>query len=74
MMFWGKVQGALAAHLRERERASPRLLVRALEAPQNISALPDQQHLAGGFDQERREHLHCPVRPHDASAGGGPHP
>src|SRR5215831_15793139 len=33
----------LAAHLRERERASPRLLVRALEAPQNISALPDQQ-------------------------------
>jgi hypothetical protein len=33
----------LAAHLRERERASPRLLVRALENPQSISALPDQQ-------------------------------
>ena len=32
----------LAAHLRERERASPRLLVRALEAPESISALPDQ--------------------------------
>ena len=33
----------LAAHLRERERASPRLLVRALEDPQSIAALPDQQ-------------------------------
>jgi glyoxylase-like metal-dependent hydrolase (beta-lactamase superfamily II) len=33
----------LAAILRERERASPRLLVRALEDPQSIAALPDQQ-------------------------------
>lgn len=33
----------LAAHLRERERASPRLLVRALNDPQAISALPDQR-------------------------------
>jgi hypothetical protein len=33
----------LAAHWRERERASPRLLVRALEDPQSIGALPDQQ-------------------------------
>jgi glyoxylase-like metal-dependent hydrolase (beta-lactamase superfamily II) len=33
----------LAALLRERERASPRLLVRALENPQSISALPDQK-------------------------------
>jgi hypothetical protein len=33
----------LAAHLRERERASPRLLARALEDPQSIAALPDQQ-------------------------------
>ena len=33
----------LAAHLRERERASPRLLVRALENPQSISQMPDQQ-------------------------------
>src|SRR5215813_10653822 len=33
----------LAAHLRERERASPRLLVRALDAPDSISALPDQK-------------------------------
>jgi glyoxylase-like metal-dependent hydrolase (beta-lactamase superfamily II) len=33
----------LAALLRERERASPRLLVRALEDPQSIAALPDQQ-------------------------------
>src|SRR5262249_16817535 len=32
----------LAALLRERERASPRLLVRALENPQSITALPDQ--------------------------------
>ena len=30
----------LAAHLRERERASPRLLVRALENPQSISRMP----------------------------------
>ena len=37
----------LAAILRERERASPRLLVRALEDPQSIAALPDQQ--AGQF-------------------------
>ena len=33
----------LAAIQRERERASPRLLVRALENPQSIAALPDQQ-------------------------------
>ena len=33
----------LATHLRERERASPRLLVRALENPQSISELPNQQ-------------------------------
>jgi hypothetical protein len=33
----------LAAHLRERERASPRLLVRALENPLSISELPDQR-------------------------------
>jgi glyoxylase-like metal-dependent hydrolase (beta-lactamase superfamily II) len=33
----------LAAHWRERERASPRLLARALEDPQSIGALPDQQ-------------------------------
>ena len=33
----------LAATLRERERGSPRLLVRALDAPQSISALPDQK-------------------------------
>lgn len=32
----------LAAHLRERDRGSPRLLVRALENPQSITALPDQ--------------------------------
>jgi glyoxylase-like metal-dependent hydrolase (beta-lactamase superfamily II) len=33
----------LAAALRERERASPRLLVRALDNPQSISAMPDQK-------------------------------
>jgi glyoxylase-like metal-dependent hydrolase (beta-lactamase superfamily II) len=33
----------LASILRERDRASPRLLIRALQDPQNISALPDQQ-------------------------------
>src|SRR6516164_3131584 len=33
----------LAAHLRERERASPRLLVRALDAADSILALPDQK-------------------------------
>jgi hypothetical protein len=33
----------LAAHWRERERASPRLLVRALDAADSISALPDQK-------------------------------
>ena len=33
----------LAAHLRERERASPRLLAWALKDPQSIAALPDQQ-------------------------------
>jgi glyoxylase-like metal-dependent hydrolase (beta-lactamase superfamily II) len=32
----------LALHLRERDRASPRLLVRALEHPETIAALPDQ--------------------------------
>ena len=32
----------LAAHLRERERASPRLLLQALDDPQSITALPDQ--------------------------------
>jgi glyoxylase-like metal-dependent hydrolase (beta-lactamase superfamily II) len=33
----------LAATLRERERASPRMLVRALENPASISPLPDQK-------------------------------
>ena len=33
----------LATHLRERERASPRLLMRALNDPQSITALPDQR-------------------------------
>src|SRR3977135_316542 len=33
----------LAAHLRERERGSPRLLLRALDAPQSIGALPAQK-------------------------------
>ena len=33
----------LAAALRERERASPRLLVRALDDPQSITAMPDQK-------------------------------
>jgi glyoxylase-like metal-dependent hydrolase (beta-lactamase superfamily II) len=33
----------LAAHWRERERASPRMLVRALEAPDSIAALGDQK-------------------------------
>ena len=33
----------LAALLRERDRASPRLLVRALNEPNTISALPDQK-------------------------------
>ncbi len=32
----------LATHLRERERASPRLLMRALNAPESITALGDQ--------------------------------
>ena len=32
----------LATHLRERDRASPRLLVRALDNPDSISALSDQ--------------------------------
>jgi glyoxylase-like metal-dependent hydrolase (beta-lactamase superfamily II) len=31
-----------AAHLRELERASPALLLKALEAPQKLSSLPDQ--------------------------------
>ena len=58
----------LAAHLRERERASPRLLARALEDPQSIAALPDQQVgravVAGGRDQDPGRHVHGPVRPH----------
>ena len=33
----------LAAHLRERERASPRLLARALNDPSSIGAMPDQR-------------------------------
>jgi len=32
----------LAAHLRELERASPTLLLKALDAPQNLRMLPDQ--------------------------------
>jgi glyoxylase-like metal-dependent hydrolase (beta-lactamase superfamily II) len=37
----------VAAHLREIERASPTLLLKALDAPQNLIALPDQT-LGGG--------------------------
>jgi glyoxylase-like metal-dependent hydrolase (beta-lactamase superfamily II) len=33
----------LMSHQRERDRASPRLLVRALENPQSIAAMPDQK-------------------------------
>ena len=68
----------LATHLRERERASPRLLMRALNAPESITALGDQTVgrplVAGGLDQDPGRKLYGPVRPHHASAGGGPHP
>jgi glyoxylase-like metal-dependent hydrolase (beta-lactamase superfamily II) len=37
----------LAAHLRELERSSPILLLKALDAPQKLSAVPDQK-LGGG--------------------------
>ncbi len=37
----------VAAHLRELERSSPILLLKALDAPQKLSALPDQK-LGGG--------------------------
>ena len=33
----------LISHLRERDRASPRLLVRALDNPSSIAAMPDQK-------------------------------
>ena len=33
----------LISHLRERDRASPRLLVRALDNPSSIAAIPDQK-------------------------------
>jgi len=69
----------LAAHWRERERASPRLLVRALDAPDSISALPDQKTgdrslPAVSIKTRAGTFLYRPVRPHDASAGGDPHP
>src|SRR5262249_23174942 len=71
----------LAAHWRERERASPRLLVRALEAPDSISALPDQNigdrslpavsiktRAAGTFTVlfDRTTHLPAAIRTRDA--------
>lgn len=39
----------VAAHLREIERASPTLLLKALDAPQNLIALPDQTLGGGAF-------------------------
>ena len=68
----------LATHLRERERASPRLLMRALNAPESITALGDQtvggRSLPAVSIKTRAGRLYGPVRPHHASAGGGPHP
>ena len=68
----------LAAHLRERDRASPRLLLRALNDPAEHHGAGGpasrRPHVAGGVDQDPRRHLHRAVRPHDASAGGGAHP
>jgi glyoxylase-like metal-dependent hydrolase (beta-lactamase superfamily II) len=40
----------LAAHLRELERSSPVLLLKALDAPQQLTALPDQRLGGGAFD------------------------
>jgi glyoxylase-like metal-dependent hydrolase (beta-lactamase superfamily II) len=72
----------LATHLRERDRASPRLLVRALENPTSIAALPDQS--CAGQTQpavsiksrnhsyivcfDRASHLPTVVRTRDADA------
>ncbi len=70
----------LAAHLRERERASPRLLLRALDAPDSITALGDQKigdrslpavsikSRAGTFTVlfDRTTHLPAAVRTRDA--------
>jgi glyoxylase-like metal-dependent hydrolase (beta-lactamase superfamily II) len=39
----------VAAHLRELERSSPVLLLKALDAPQRLTALPDQQLGGGAF-------------------------
>ena len=40
----------VAAHLRELERASPILLLKALDAPQNLRVLPDQTLGGGTYD------------------------
>jgi glyoxylase-like metal-dependent hydrolase (beta-lactamase superfamily II) len=40
----------LAAHLRELERSSPVLLLKALDASQQLTALPDQRLGGGAFD------------------------
>jgi glyoxylase-like metal-dependent hydrolase (beta-lactamase superfamily II) len=40
----------LAAHLRELERSSPILLLNALDAPQRLTALPDQRLGGGAFN------------------------
>jgi glyoxylase-like metal-dependent hydrolase (beta-lactamase superfamily II) len=40
----------LAAHLRELERSSPVLLLKALDAPQRLTALPDQRLGGGAFN------------------------
>ena len=67
----------VAASLRELERASPALLLHALDAPKNVAALPDQKlgeiTLSGGRDHRARHDLHGPVRSRDAPAGRRAH-
>ena len=66
----------LAAHLRERDRASLAGAGARRPAKHRGAAGSEarRSHVAGGFNQEPHEHLYCPVRPHDEAAGGGPHP
>ena len=68
----------LVSHQRERDRASPRLLVRALENPQSIAAMPDQKlgdrSLPAVSVKAGINTYIVLFDPRDQASGGDPHP
>ena len=74
----GGLRHRVAAQLREFERSSPTLLLKAMDDAKNLCAAGTQklgEASLSGRELHRRWHqIHHPVRSQDAPAGGDPHP